>query len=484
MPATACVFEMNHSMYLPNALTTFLAHRTFDRVLRELPRHLETESERAALAAFRRAARSVPRYRALLASAGVDPARVRSIEDFRRVVPLCDKEAVFGHGAVRDWCVNGRWPERSTLVTSSGYSGAFSFSLETPRQAARVRLGVDVLLDRYFDVASRRTLLLNVLPCVRVPSALAIMADVGPRVDAALATLRYFGPECEQVIVVAEPLLLKALVDAGVEHGIDWRTHRVHVVTGGDFFPENLRAYVRTMLGHSGDGERGRVLTSFGISEIALSLAHETPELQRLRGVLHDQPARREALFPGSPCTPSLLAYFPAQYHVETPVIAGRPRLVVTTLDTDRPIPLIRYDTGDHALMLSAAELRSRLGRVGLAAFAPVSPLPVLAVFGRGRSRVIGGRHVFPEQIKEALYADSDVASLCTGYFAVDADRDEGLHVRAQLKRRCAAGPEHRKRFEHWLEHYTGARARVDFLDYFRFEEGLDGPRQRKSSGL
>ena len=89
------------------------------------------QADRAALRAFHRAAKRVPAYRNFLAEGGVDPARVTDIEAFRRLVPLTDKSSVFTANGLPSLCVDGRVDDIVCVYTSSGYSGEFSFGVET-----------------------------------------------------------------------------------------------------------------------------------------------------------------------------------------------------------------------------------------------------------------------------------------------------------------------------------------------------------------
>jgi phenylacetate-CoA ligase len=225
------------------------------------------------------------------------------------------------------------------------------------------------------------------------------------------------GSDLEQIVLVAEPLLAKELAEQARERGLDLARLRVSAIVGGEFVADSFRRYLAPLLG-------GELFTSFGISELGLSLAHDTAELRRVVSALDVEPELSTRLFGGAPFAPALLQYYPDQYYLEAPELDGRPSLVATTLDPERLIPLVRYRSGDWVEVLPGGALAERLTRAGRPELAPASRLPVLAAYGRGTSIEARGQRVYPEQIKSALFDDSALAPLVTGRFRLEhADR-------------------------------------------------------------
>jgi hypothetical protein len=79
------------------------------------------------IAAFQRAAREVPAYRDILAAAGVDPARITSIDAFRQYVPPVGQAGTFGRLPLAALCRGGCMGKPAWGLTSWGYSGRFAF---------------------------------------------------------------------------------------------------------------------------------------------------------------------------------------------------------------------------------------------------------------------------------------------------------------------------------------------------------------------
>src|SRR5579863_5770323 len=76
----------------------------------------------AALELFHDAARSVPAYAAFLKSAGLDPAAVRSAEDFDRL-PMLTKDNYQRRYPLPELCRGGRLDGCDMVAVSSGSSG-------------------------------------------------------------------------------------------------------------------------------------------------------------------------------------------------------------------------------------------------------------------------------------------------------------------------------------------------------------------------
>ena len=72
---------------------------------------------------------------------------------------------------------------------------------------------------------------------------------------------------------------------------------------------------------------------------------------------------------------------------------SGYGRLTVSMLDTERPVPLLRYQTGDVVRMLDSARSRSPAGTAGVTLPGPL-PETMLALRGRDKDGLPDGSHV------------------------------------------------------------------------------------------
>ena len=391
------------------------------RALRETtPEMLEAQGEALTLEAFRRVARTVPAYAQALGAANVDPRTVDSIAAFVASAPLLDKHNTFGAHPIAALCVDGNLDGLRSLLTSSGHSGVFSFGVNTRENVLRSARSIDTVLQYLFNVDERRTLFINCLPMgVKVHTNATVLAETSVRADMVYAVVKKFAAEFDQIVMVGEGSFIKKIVEDGAElHGIDWHTLTTHVVTGEEGIAENYRTYLAGLLGISDiDNPADKlIMSSMGVAELDVNIFHETREAVRIRRLAHKDPALRRSLFGDQArCCPMFFVRYPSRCFVETiDVGAGHEELVISMLSPEMKLPLLRYRAGDFGRLLSYAQVVTTLGAHGFDVV-PDLKLPFLAVYGRGQALAHNGGQIFPEAIKEALYAHHDLAASVTG---------------------------------------------------------------------
>jgi len=435
-------------------------------------------SQDPVIEAFNRAAAKVPAYGQILREAGVSIQSVRSLDDFRRLVPVIDKQATFGRFPVAELCVDGQLPPLAGVLTSSGHSGRFAFGLYDLPGAETEADRLDAALDALFAVRSRRTLLVNCLPMgVKVLTRACTLAETSVRADMVTALVAQFARHYGQIILVGETAFIKHVLELGEGQGIDWKKPLVQVIVGEEPLAENARKYLEGILGiQPGRGETGTIGSSMGVAELGLNLFFEVPTLVALRRALHEDPAlRRTVLGPQAAVVPSLFTYDPSRIFVE---IGGNGELILSTLDLQRPLPLIRYAPGDVAAVPDAKTIGMVMSQMGLPAGA-AGDFPVVLVFGRGQCVQAGATPVYPEQVKEGLYLDAALARLTTGNFRLRGG-DAAAVLRIQL---CpGVSPDRRldERFATAMAAYVPANLEVRCEAYPDFGGGMSLDYERK----
>lgn len=371
------------------------------------------------LGAFHRAAASVPAYRALLAEHGVAPDRVTDLAAFVRFCPLLHKANTFGRFPVAELCAGGTLGDLAGVLTSSGHGGSFSFGLIDRRDIALHAAFTDRALDEAFGIASRLTLAINCLPMgVVFSSNRMTMATTSVREDMAVALVQAFGAHYEQILLVADPLFLKRLLDHAAERDLDWSRHRLGVVLGEEIFGERFRTFAAAALGlDADDPSRGYLMSSFGVGELGLHLCYETPTTIALRRAAFATPALARALFgPDVETTalPVIFTFDPMRTFVEIADAdpTGDGRLTFSLLDAELSLPLLRYQTGDVARLLDAGVAQAIASAHGVTLPSPL-PSGLLALKGRDKETLPNGSHV--GVYKDALYGDHDAARAFTG---------------------------------------------------------------------
>lgn len=426
-----------------------------------------------AISAFQLAADEVPAYARILAEAGVDPAGIDNLDDFISRVPVIDKARTFGNFPVAELCRRGNPGRLAGVLTSSGHSGQFAFGLYDADSAASESRRIDDALDMLFDIRSRPTLLVNCLPMgVKVLTRQCTVAETSVRPDMVTALIAEFAHLYEQVILVGEASFIKLVLELGHSRRIDWKKLLVHVIAGEEPLAENARQYLEDMLGIDADRpETGMIGSSMGVAELGLNLFFEFPQLVALRRRLHkDQACRHAILGEGATTAPMLFTYDPSRIHVE---VLDDNELVISTLDPTRPLPLIRYSTGDKATFLAPELLAAMLGEL--------PSQPVLMVHGRGQCALAGEdeKPVYPEQVKEGLYHDHALAGLVTGNFRLSSG-PQRAQVRIQLSPAVAPPPEVSERFAEAISRYVTAPISVTCEKYEDFAGGMALDYERK----
>ena len=437
-------------------------------------------SEHPVVSAFHHAAEQVPAYKCILGEIGLTPADVKNPDDFRRLVPVIDKQMTFGRFAMTELCCGGSLGRPAAVLTSSGHSGKFAFSLYDA-DSAEMEIGrTDAALDMMFGVTSRSTLMINCLPMgVKVYTRACTLGETSVRADMVTALVRQFGPHYDQIILVGEAAFIKHSLELGKEQGIDWTDLLVHAIVGEEPLAENARKYLQNLLGiNPGDPSTGLIGSSMGVAELGLNLLFETPPLIALRRTLHEnEDLRKAVLGPTATTVPMLLAYDPTRIFVE---VTDNGQLLVSTLNTDRRIPLIRYATGDQAEIFNPdpKALKHAAEATGVPA-AEMTFLPTLLLSGRGQFALAGETEVYPEQVKEGLYHDFALAELTTANFRLISG-PEHANLRIQLSSGVTAEENLADRFAEAVARYIQAPLTVSCQPYETFKGGMGLDYERK----
>ena len=433
-----------------------------------------------ALDSFQRAARLVPAYRTLLSEAGVFPAKIRTPEDFQQL-PVLEKKDTFQRFRVAELCVDGELGNLGSVLTSSGHSGIFAFGLTDTHALPATTKWIDDLLDHLFGVRSRRTLLINCLPMgVKIPTQACTLAETSVRPDMAVGLVRAFDQHFEQIILVGETAFIKHVLELGAKAGVDWKALRVHVIVGEEPLAENARKYLELLLGiDPRQPETGVIFSSMGVAELGLNLFSEVPPLSpliSLRRALHENRELRHAVLGPRDWVPSLFTYDPRRIFVE---FTAEGKLVLTTLDPEIRLPLIRYAPGDRGSFVRLKpEWRAQLEAVDLP-WQLLQTLPIVSIEGRGDHASAGTAPIFPEAVKEGLYQNPALVPLTTANFRLVSGAVRA-RIRIQLSPGIVASAQLEQDFAKALAFYVRAPFEVSCEAYETFGSGMTLDYERK----
>jgi phenylacetate-CoA ligase len=200
---------------------------------------------------FRRVAERVPFYKRFLAENKVNPSSIRTITDFRNLVPILNKDRLYvdNLGDVTSIFSNGSLKGVQSIFPSSGFSGKFSFGLLPDGEFLKQGKLMDYLLNLNFGVLKKKTLLINCLSMgINVPATKVVTINTGLRSDIIISVLKAFSAQFEQILLIGENAFIKKTLEDAADAGIDWRSLNVHIIFGGESFPESFRHYLESII--------------------------------------------------------------------------------------------------------------------------------------------------------------------------------------------------------------------------------------------
>ncbi len=398
-----------------------------------------------------------PAYRKFVEMTLPDPMKIGSLSE----LPIIDKSFISAAINTVPLC------KVRNIIPSSGSTGSeFSFGLFGSDEMRRSSVSIETFLNDRFQTCSRKTLLLNLLPgALPFYSACITTASIGVRIDTAISAIKSLGSSFEQIILAGEPLFVKNLMERGLRQSIVWKFLPLFIIVGGEWISESYRDYVEELAG------RQRLFSSMGMAELGLNYFFETEETMALRKMICKDHRISEALFGNSTFSPVLFSFDERSITVETVKDTDGPfeSILITAVDSDRVLPLIRYKSGDKGTILSWDMINRALRSLGYRALGDTG-LPVLAHFGRGK-HVAG---IYPERIKEVLYSADGTASSTTGNFFIRRSGGvTGLDI--QLNEGITLGPVIKNIFQHAFRELP---VRVKLHPFERFPYSLDFERK------
>jgi hypothetical protein len=154
--------------------------------------------------------------------------------------------------------------------------------------------------------------------------------------------------------------------------------------------------------------------------------------------------------------------------------------LVLTSLRTERTVPLIRYKTGDRMelLNLTDEEVSAIAGATDLKT-SDIRDLRIVLCKGRVEGAVCGSDLLTAEQVKEGLYAEADLAAKTTCNFRIIAGERAPL-VRVQLSPGVSPSKRLNERFADAIGRYTDLPPTVRCEPYETFQDGMTLDYERK----
>ncbi|MCR4337856.1 MAG: hypothetical protein NUV91_08650 [Candidatus Omnitrophica bacterium] len=473
-------------VFLNKTLRQLRARYILKSCLAQKSQNLIQLSQAHAVQAFHNAYHKSLSYRQYIHAKGLSTKDIHDFMSFQKHVPISSKETVY-HDC--QMIADELWGKKSfspqSLLLSSGTSGQFAFGLSTIEELKKNAILLEVFLDHYFQIFRQKTLIINCLSVVELPSIYATVVKVGPRVDSLVYVLGNIAPHFDQIIIIGDNYFLKNAIEECLFKGIALEKLKIHLILGGAYLAENLREHLNKVLlaNAKEDGNRrGQILSSMGISEFGLNIFFESQETIALRKLAQNSSMLRELLFdPTYPdYLPMFLNYLPQLFLVEE----IDQNVVVTNTNQDASLLLVRYNTYDKARILSYDFLKGILQKIVLPAgkkiedYLPAFHSPLILMYGRGDYFNLDEEKIYPEQIQDLLFQNLEMASQITGYFRL-SDGSRGPQLDIQLKKAIAPSSSLEEKFQKQIQSFN-QNLRVSLHFYQDFPYGMELDYQHK----
>ncbi len=458
---------------LKNKIKKFLYSRTLRSLKTISPGAIQKESEQKAIKAFISAQERFPQYQTLINQKSGN-SEISTIDSFKRNVPILDKEAIFNSNLSLDMELSHQ-ENYPRLLLSSGSSGNFSFGLSYKSETVKDAEFLNVLLDSYFGILTKKTLIINCLTVVHLPDVDATICEIGPRTDSLLYLLQTVSPQFDQTIILGDNYFIKNALEDGLTLKINYPALHIHLILGGVYLPENLRRHLKNILNGQSDTNESLIFSSMGISEFGLNLFFESEETIRLRQYIESGDGKAKFLEHDDPdYTPMVFNYFPQMFFIEE----IQKELVVTSFNTQSFVPLIRYNTRDRLKIISYEVLEKiTTSDSHLKSSLPPFKSPLILMYGKNEHAQFNGIKVYPPQIQKALYGDFSLAIQTTGYFRINSLEKT---IEIQLKKGIVPTEELKHRFQTAIHQQIAIHLPINLYAYQQFPYGMDLDYQRK----
>jgi phenylacetate-CoA ligase len=405
-----------------------------------LQQHLNSNSHTTILALFHDVAANVPAYQNFLTAQGIDPATIKTFEDFQKL-PLLTKQNYLQCYTLAELCRNGELETCDMIAVSSGSTGKPTFWGRSFADELQIATCFEQIFHDSFFADSKRTLAvicftlgtwvggMYTTNCCRYLSSKGYPITVitpGTNKEEIFRVVEELGTSFEQVVLLGYPPFLKDVIDSGITRGVKWQQYHIKLIMAGEVFSEEWRSLVGERLSSQNPCYDSASL--YGTADAGV-LGNETPLSICIRRFLAENADAAKALFRESRL-PTLVQYDPINrfFEVEDNTLF---------FSGDNGIPLIRYNILDNGGIITYDAMLQFLAEWGFnpllelqqnTTHSPargIRPLPFVYIFGRSNFTVsYFGANIYPENVTVGL-EQPVIKEWVTGKFVLQVKEDE-----------------------------------------------------------
>jgi len=429
------------------------APKLLARLKEESEQYWINRGETSMLKLFHVMAERVPAYKDFLAKHKINPASIKTIEDFKNL-PLTSKENYLLAYPLKDLCWDGKFAEGKWIIAStSGSTGEPFYFPRTHLQDQQFALTAELTLREYFEIHKKSTLFIDCFALgvwiggMFMYQAIKNISEqrnyqlsiITPGADKTetIKAVKGLAPQFDQVILGGYGPLVKDLIDDGIRQGIDWNQYDMKYFFAAEGFTEGFRDFLK---------EKGGVkniytgtINHYGTADLG-TMAHETPLSILIRRLTEKNKALYNLVFSQGNKLPTLTQFIPELFffqEVNRKLVCSGPA----------GLPLIRYDLKDIGEVCTFDVMKEKFAKYNIDLLEEAKKLnlqntiwqlPFVYVAERGDFTVsIYSVNIYPESIRKALEV-KELQEAITGKFTmiVDFDKSENqfLEINIELK--------------------------------------------------
>lgn len=406
-----------------------------------------SRAESEAVKFFKETSLRVPAYKDFLRKAKVNPDKIETFEDFKKIPPTNKPDYISAY-SLKDLSWDGTLCDARYISSSSGSTGIPFYWPRGNQQNETVGKIFKKLFEESFDTKIGSTLFVNLFALgtwiagLEFYNGVKYVADKGSSITiitpgiektVALDSIKRLAPLFDRIVLAGYPPFVKDVLDSGIAEGIDWNKHNTYLLTAGESFSELWREHVLEKLG--GSNGRHRVINLYGMAETGV-MGHETPVSISIRKNIAVLPELSALHIPESGGI-ALYNYDPLVRFLET---AEDNSLLLTSR---AGLPLIRYNTRDQGGLLSKENVRELSKRLPQIQSVITSwPTPIVYLYGRkDLSLSFYALNVYVENIKYCFETYPNIKKL-SGLFIMRIESsknyDQEFHIVVELARGVA----------------------------------------------
>ena len=402
---------------------------------------------------FKFTLKTAPAFGKYLKKHGINGKKIKKIADYK-TLPVMDKQNYLRAFEFKDLFPYRDLSRVTTISATSGTTGSPLYFPRGEEQDAQYEYVAELYLRNQFQIHQKKTLGLigfglgiwiggmftyknfNKIAAKGYPFSLI---PVGANVELYLQAFKKFAPLYDQIILMGYPPFVKDVIDEGKDHGIDWKSYKLRILTAAEGFSEKFREYLAEKAGIK--NPYNDIINMYGTVEMG-TMAHETGLANLIRKIAVNDHKIFRTIFPHANRTPTL-----AQYHPDIVYFEEEKGEVIAT-GYGSSIPLFRYRFPDIGGVVPFETMVTKLKTAGVDIFAEakkagiaetIMRLPFVYVYERSdHAIIVRGANIYPEEIKNALH-HKELESVVTGKFTMikkeDRKMNEYFEVNVELKR-------------------------------------------------